>query len=247
MSTDATEENAQASSEPEKVPPLSHPSDRGECGCEHDPDGGAELPTTKGRFLFFAIVSAAVLLLDIASKVWAVATLVPRGSYGNGMVVIKDHLTFVLAYNQGGAWGFFHDAPSYLRRPFFVLVSLVAIGFIVSLYRRVQPGQWTLTWGLPLVLGGALGNLTDRVTRVGVVDFVDYRAGWVETMNQLIAKVAPQWTVTDHWPTYNVADIAICIGVGLMALDVLLTRRCKAGSGRRCASGAGSVPSPHAP
>jgi signal peptidase II len=87
------------------------------------------------------------------------------------------------------------------------------------------PGQRALRWGLPLVLGGALGNLADRVTRGSVVDFIDYRAEWVESMNRLIANVAGGWHVTDHWPTFNVADISICVGVGLMAVDMLMSGR----------------------
>jgi signal peptidase II len=57
-----------------------------------------------------------------------------------------------------------------------------------------------------------------------VVDFIDYRAHWVELMNRQIARIVKDWVITDHWPTFNVADIAICVGVGLMALDVLFTK-----------------------
>lgn len=141
------------------------------------------------------------------------------------IVIIPDTLTIVLAYNRGGAWGLLAGAPDILRKPFFLVVSVVAIAFIVSLYRKIQPGQWALAWGLPLVLGGALGNLSDRIARVGVVDFIDYRAKWVEGMNRFIARFVKDWMVTDHWPTFNVADIAICVGVGLMAIDVLFAKR----------------------
>jgi lipoprotein signal peptidase len=63
------------------------------------------------------------------------------------------------------------------------------------------------------------------------VDFIDYRAEWVEGMNELIAKLVSGWHVTDHWPTFNVADISICVGVGLMALDMLFSGRSSAESG----------------
>jgi signal peptidase II len=102
---------------------------------------------------------------------------------------------------------------------------VLAVLFIVSLYSKLGRGQRALMWGLPLVLGGALGNLSDRVTRSSVIDFIDYRADWVLSMNSLIARAVPRWGLTDHWPTFNVADIAICIGVGLMAVDMFTARR----------------------
>jgi signal peptidase II len=172
-----------------------------------------------------------VLIADVASKAWAVVALDSATQRHQFMVIVKDSLSFVLAYNRGGAWGLFNGAADAFRKPFFLIVSVLAIIFIVSLYRKVRGDQWALKWGLPLVLGGALGNLTDRVTRIGVVDFIDYRADWVLAMNQLIAKISKGWTVTDHWPTFNVADIAICVGVGLMALDVLFSKRQHGSSG----------------
>jgi signal peptidase II len=78
---------------------------------------------------------------------------------------------------------------------------------------------------LPLVLGGALGNLTDRVIRTSVVDFIDYRADWILKMNEGIATLVPAWNVTDHWPTFNVADMCICAGVALMAIDMMGSRQ----------------------
>jgi len=179
---------------------------------------------SRPSFIFFAAVAAFCLLADVLTKAWAEVQLTRRSPL-EPMVVVDGHLNFALAYNRGGAWGLLQNASETLRRPFFLVVSLAAIAFIVSLYGKLQPGQRALRWGLPLVLGGALGNLADRVTRGSVVDFIDYRAGWVEGMNQLIARVVGGWHVTDHWPTFNVADISICIGVGLMAVDMLTAGR----------------------
>lgn len=189
-------------------------------------------------FVFFAAVAAFCLLADVLSKAWAEVELTRRSPL-DPLVIVEHHLNFALAYNRGGAWGLLQNASETLRRPFFLVVSVAAIAFIVSLYGKLLPGQRALRWGLPLVLGGALGNLADRVTRGSVVDFIDYRADWVESMNRLIANVASGWHVTDHWPTFNVADISICVGVGLMAVDMLM-------SGRRNAEGESDHPAPSA-
>lgn len=176
-------------------------------------------------FLFFGVVAALSLVADIGSKAWAEVVLSKRTAINPTIPLIKDHLGFTLAYNRGGAWGLLHDANESIRRPFFLLVSVLAIAFIVSLYSRLAPTQHSLKWGLPMVLGGALGNLSDRITRSSVVDFIDYHARWIEKMNGFIAKYAKGWAVTDHWPTFNVADIFICIGVALMAVDMVTSRR----------------------
>jgi lipoprotein signal peptidase len=177
------------------------------------------------RVLLFAVLAGISLVLDLASKSWAERHLTRHGPFETTITVVKDHLWFSLAYNKGGAWGLLHDAPDALRRPFFVIVSVLAIFFIVSLYRKLHANQWALRWGLPLVLGGALGNLMDRIVRTGVVDFIQYRAEWVGTMNSIIHRVFSDWIVVEYWPTFNVADIAICIGVGLMAIDMIVSKR----------------------
>ncbi len=177
------------------------------------------------RFLFFGVVAAVSLLADVTAKAWAEIALRPRGAVEPAIVLVKRHLTLTLAYNKGGAWGLLQDSSETVRRPFFLLVSVLAIAFIVSLYSRLTPGQRALKWGLPLVLGGALGNLQDRIVRSSVIDFIDYRADWVRSMNTLFSYLSRHWNVTDHWPTFNVADIWICAGVGLMAIDMLSSRR----------------------
>ncbi|HEX5101978.1 MAG TPA: signal peptidase II [Polyangiaceae bacterium] len=176
-------------------------------------------------FVFFGVVSAVSLILDVLSKAWAEIVLSRRPFDNPSVVLVKDHLTLTIAYNKGGAWGLLQDAAETVRRPFFFAVSVLAVLFIVSLYSKLGRGQRALMWGLPLVLGGALGNLSDRITRSSVIDFIDYRAEWVLSMNTMVAKAVPRWGLTDHWPTFNVADIAICIGVGLMAVDMFTARR----------------------
>lgn len=183
----------------------------------------SEPPRERPTYVFLGIVAAISLALDISSKAWAEVTLNRRGF--EPIELWDRHLSITLAYNQGGAWGLFANAGEMVRKPFFLIVSAAAIWFIVSLYGRLHKSQKALTWGLPLVLGGALGNLSDRITRSQVVDFIDYRAEWVLHLNSFVHKFARVWTITDHWPTFNVADVAICIGVGLMAVDMLGSRK----------------------
>ncbi len=184
-------------------------------------------PPTRPRpkFVFFGVVAAVTLLLDIGAKAWAEIALTARPAHEPFILLVQDHLTLTLAYNKGGAWGLLQDSSELVRLPFFLAVSVLAVLFIVSLYGKLAPGQNALRWGLPLVLGGALGNLSDRITRSSVIDFIDYRADWVLSMNHAIGRLAKGWALTDHWPTFNVADIAICIGVGLMAVDMFTSRR----------------------
>lgn len=180
---------------------------------------------SRPSFLFFGVVAAISLVLDVSSKAWAEITLSKRTALDPAISLIQNHLSLTLAYNRGGAWGLLQNESELIRRPFFLLVSGLAIAFIVSLYGRLGTGQRALKWGLPLVLGGALGNLSDRIIRSSVIDFIDFRANWIEAMNRGIGKLAHGWGITDHWPTFNIADVSICIGVGLMAVDMFVSKR----------------------
>jgi signal peptidase II len=234
-STDPPEVSPAAESEPlaPGVPRLGSP--RGAARRVRDP--GHNHPS----YLFLAVVSIVTLASDIGSKVWAEHRLDNPPAFPP---LWSTHLTFTLARNRGGAWGLLQTANENIRRPFFLLVSVAAITFIVTLYRRLQPRQQALKWGLPLVLGGALGNVFDRIRYGSVIDFIDYRAEWVRKMNETVEKAFDSLgrfvahlkhqepppamghlSLTDHWPTFNVADVAICVGVALMAIDMFTAKR----------------------
>jgi lipoprotein signal peptidase len=176
------------------------------------PYGATRLIADYGRprpsYVFLALVSIISLAADVASKSWAEHHL---DSYPGTVEVWKNHVTLLLAKNRGGAWGLLQSTSENVRRPFFLLVSVAAIAFIMTLYRRLQPRQRALKWGLPLVLGGALGNVFDRIRYGHVIDFID-----CHTLYKGIDK---------HWPTFNIADVAICVGVGLMAIDMFASKR----------------------
>jgi signal peptidase II len=189
---------------------------------ERDSERGTERATKPPRppYVFLGIIAAIVFVADIGTKVWASDTLEsgPRQ-------VIPGTLKFVLAHNRGGAFGLGSDWSPVLRTIFFLGAGAFAVWFIVSLYRKLQPDQWAYKWGLPLVLGGALGNVSDRIVHGSVVDFIDYQAGWVTAMNTGINAIYSGWHITDHWPTFNVADIAICVGLILIIFQMFITGR----------------------
>ena len=180
-----------------------------------EPPGSVAPPASLPRpsYASLVVLSIFVLAADLGSKWWAVKHLERDGFRLPARELIKGRLAFVLARNPGGAWGMFHDQPEKVRKPFFVLVSVIAVVVIVGMYRKLDVKQHALKWGLPLVLGGALGNLVDRVRYGQVIDFIDV----VYWKNKL--------GIERHWPTFNVADIAICVGVLLMAVDFLFPHK----------------------
>lgn len=204
----------------DRVAPLEAPPPVVEAPAEERP---------KPNYAFLAVVSIVSLAADLGTKTWAEKKL-QLGETPAPKTIIKGVFGFMLAKNRGGAWGLLQGASEMVRKPFFVTVSILAIVFIVSLFRRLHPRQKALKWGLPLVLGGALGNLVDRIRYGYVIDFIDWQATWKGQAH--------------HWPTFNVADIAICVGVALMAIDMLSARRT-----RERASAAYLSPDavPHAP
>lgn len=126
------------------------------------------------------------------------------------VVVVENYWHHKYVENPGAAWGLLSDADERFRIPFFHVVSLAAILFIVAFFRRLEPDQKLLTVALSLVLGGAVGNYIDRLARNYVVDFIDWH--WRNQPGM-------------HWPTFNVADAAICVGVALMLIETLFFAR----------------------
>jgi signal peptidase II len=176
------------------------------------PFGATRVIADYGRprpsYVFLSLVSILSLAADIGSKSWAEHHL---DGYPGTVEIWKNYVTLLLAKNRGGAWGLLQSTSENVRRPFFLLVSVAAIAFIMTLYRRLTERQKALKWGLPLVLGGALGNVFDRIRYGHVIDFIDVHVLYKGTEH--------------HWPTFNIADVAICVGVGLMAVDMFTSKR----------------------
>ena len=130
------------------------------------------------------------------------------------ITVSEDFLRLSYAENPGAAFGLFRGLSEAWRGPLFHLVSIgavVLIGFYFSKLTGVREERWAY-FGLPLVLGGAVGNYVDRLARGFVIDFLD--AHWFDK---------PGWI----WPSFNVADTAICVGVGMLVVDAMVRKEKK--------------------
>jgi len=130
----------------------------------------------------------------------------PVQAYCPTVAVVSGFWNWRYVENPGAAWGLLATAPAFIRLPFFYAVSAGAIVFILWFYRRLQPDQTLLAVALSLVFGGAIGNFIDRLHLTYVIDFIDWYAGQA------------------HWPTFNVADAGITVGVLLLIVDMIIHR-----------------------
>ncbi len=141
--------------------------------------------------------------------------------------VVAGYWNHKYVENPGAAWGLLAGLDQKWRLPFFYLVPLLAIGFIALFYRRVQADQKLLSLALSLVFAGAIGNYLDRLARGYVIDFIDWH--W---------RGRPDM----HWPTFNIADAAISVGVVLMLLESFVARRREAPAAVGAGEAAGEPP-----
>ncbi|OEU53298.1 MAG: signal peptidase II [Desulfobacterales bacterium C00003106] len=153
------------------------------------------------RYVVLCAGSTLIALLDQIVKLLVRRNLVLY----QPVEVIPGFFNLTYLRNRGGAFGLFSDAPDFMMAVF-IGGSLLATGMIVYIYSRVQPGQYGVSAALIMILGGAAGNLIDRVFFGQVVDFLDFYVG------------------TMHWPAFNVADSFITVGVGLFCYYALIKK-----------------------
>jgi signal peptidase II len=155
-------------------------------------------PTVK--YVILVVLSLLVIALDQ----WTKLMVLQRFRLGESISVIPNYFNLTYIRNTGAAFGIFADAHPGFRGPFFLLVPLAALAAIAYIFRKIPADDRKLSIALSLVVGGAIGNLIDRLRLGYVVDFLDFH-----------------WRYLNHFPAFNVADSAICLGVGILMLDLL--------------------------
>jgi signal peptidase II len=149
-------------------------------------------------------VAVIVAVADQLSKAWILVLFAVR-SPGERLLPVTGFFNLVLTWNRGMSFGLFNSNEAAFNTVIFTVIAAIIVAALVIWLRRVQ--QPLLVVAIGLVIGGAVGNVIDRLWRGAVVDFLDfYAAGW-------------------HFFAFNVADAAISVGVGLMVIDSLLARR----------------------
>lgn len=156
--------------------------------------------------LWIWIVVVFLFILDQGTKLWIIhhvhmmehLTVFKLGNFGFDIVHVQ---------NQGAAFGIFHGQSAMFRLIFFGIVTLVCLYLIIYWLGTTVKSEKMQRWGLALIMGGAFGNLIDRIRFGYVTDFLDV------------------YYARHHWPAFNVADSAICVGVGLIVLRMLLNSK----------------------
>ena len=147
-------------------------------------------------------MAGGVFLIDQMTKAWAIRNL----RFGGDRTIIENFLNLSYAQNTGAAFSMLDDQGDAGRWGLSALAGVAAV-LVLFYFWRIPRTHDRLLSALALLLAGIVGNLTDRLRLGFVIDFIDVQFG--------------SW----HYPTFNVADMAICVGAGLLILDMFLTRK----------------------
>jgi signal peptidase II len=157
------------------------------------------------RWKIFLVTAIATIVADQLTKIWARTLPVDDRGFGVAQTVIESFWDWRLSFNKGSAFGLFHGIGG--ARVFLTLIGIAALVAVYFMVKAAREDQRKLVAGLGLVAGGAVGNLIDRIAFGEVTDFVVWKYHSTE------------------WPTFNIADIALVVGVGLMLIDMIAEGR----------------------
>ena len=154
----------------------------------------------KLKYLILLSVTGTIISLDQLTK----HLVVGRFALGESISIIEGFFNLTYVRNPGAAFGLLAKLDPIVRVPFFIVIPLIALGVILYVFKKVEDRDLKLASAFSLVIGGAIGNLIDRIAYNYVIDFLDFH-----------------WKYQIHFPAFNVADMAICVGVGFLILDIL--------------------------
>ena len=139
------------------------------------------------------VLGIIIFVIDQLAKGYITASM----RLGQSIPVVNDYFYITYVVNPGAAFGIFEN-----QRLFFIIVALLFVAAIVFFRKKILKENTLFQWGVGLLMGGAIGNLYDRLQNGLVIDFFDFR----------------------FWPVFNIADVAICIGAAFIMFDVCFRR-----------------------
>ena len=154
------------------------------------------------KYVRFSMVAVMVVLLDQISKGWVLAKMPLYQS----IAIIPGIFSITHVHNPGGAFGFLAQNSSPWRHWIFIVAVLLALGMILYFHHQTPRSHPYLALGLSLIFGGAIGILIDRLRFGEVVDFLDF------------------YVANYHYPTFNIADSAVTVGVGIFIVHIVLKK-----------------------
>lgn len=166
----------------------------------------------KRTWTIFAVVAVVGIVLDQATKIWVVSNL----DYVTGHVdIIPGFFQLVHHQNPGAAFGSFGNLPTVARVGMFLTFTVVAMGVIIDMVRKLPDDARFMTVVLGMIFSGAVGNAIDRIHKQSVTDFLRFyteNPEWVEWLHN--------YGIPASYPTFNVADIALVVGVIMFVLHM---------------------------
>jgi signal peptidase II len=154
------------------------------------------------KYIWFSVVAALVVLCDQITK----ALVLAKMPLFKSITIIPGFFSLTHVHNPGGAFGFLAQNGSPLRHWIFLGAALLALGLILYFHHQTPKTYPYLRLGLSLIFGGAIGNVIDRLRFGEVVDFLDF------------------YVSNFHWPTFNVADSAVTVGVGIFLVHIIFRK-----------------------
>ena len=160
------------------------------------------ISSKKDKYRRLIVIAGLIVILDQATKLLVLEAL----PLFHSVPIVPGFFNLTHIHNPGGAFGFLSSGSSTLQRLVFLSASILAIGLVLYFYNKTPRSFTLLSSGFALIIGGALGNLIDRIRMGKVVDFLDFYIGDI------------------HWPAFNVADSAVSIGMLIFVFHLVFRK-----------------------
>ena len=156
------------------------------------------------KYYYLLIILPIIILIDQITKIY----IINNFSHGESIPVIADFFNITYVRNKGAIFGIFSDLDPSIRKPFFIILPIIALFIMLYLFKKTDKKDVIALISLSLIMSGAIGNFIDRIQYEYVVDFLDFH-----------------WKNKMHYPAFNVADSSITVGVFFMCWEILTSNK----------------------